>query len=82
MNDIELLDSLIEIFANGNQSEFARITDIKESTIKTWRRADSIPDDKKLLLNTLYENYELKKEIADYKEYFRLQSKFMEKFQN
>ncbi len=82
MTNIELLDNLIEIFTDGNQSEFAKMTNIKESTIKTWRRAESIPDDKKLLLNTLNENRELKKEIAEYQEFFRLQSKFMKKFEN
>jgi len=57
MTNIILLDRAIELCANGNQAKFAEFTHIKESTLKTWRNRDSIPDDKIVLLNTLIENY-------------------------
>lgn len=81
-SDIEMLDKIINTITGGNQSEFARITHIKESTIKTWRDRKKVPDNKKLLLNTLLENHELKEKLADYEQYFTLQGKLSKKFQN
>lgn len=82
MNDIELLNKAIELYSNGNQAKFSEYSRIKESTIKTWRSRGTVPDDKILLLNTLIENHKLIQENNEYKEYFRLQNKFMKKFQN
>lgn len=82
MNEIELLDKAIELYANGSQSKFAEFSHIKDSTMKTWRKRESIPDDKKLLLNTLIEKYVLIQENKKYEEYFRLQNELSKKFQN
>lgn len=82
MNNIDLLNKAIELYSGGNQANFSKFSHIKESTIKTWRSRGNVPDDKILLLNTLIENHKLIQENNEYKEYFRLQNKFMEKFQN
>ena len=81
MNDIELLDKAIEIYSNGNQAKFSKFSQIKESTIKTWRSRGVIPEDKKLLLNTLISKYELIQENEKYRNYFRLQNELTIKAQ-
>mgnify|MGYP002369250625 FL=1 len=81
MNDIELLDKAIEIYSNGNQAKFSKFSHIKESTIKTWRSRGVIPEDKKLLLNTLISKYELIQENEKYRNYFRLQNELTIKAQ-
>lgn len=82
MNDIKLLDKAIELYSNGNQAKFSEFSHIKESTLKTWRSRGAVPDDKKLLLNTLIEKHELIQENSKFQEYFKLQNEFMKKFQN
>jgi len=82
MNSIELLDKAIELYAGGSQKRFVEFSHIKDSTMKTWRNRKSIPDDKKLLLNTLIEKYDLIQENKKYQEYFRLQNELGKKFQN
>lgn len=82
MADIKLLEKAIELYANGSQAKFAKFSHIKDSTMKTWRKRKSIPDDKKLLLNTLIEKYYLIQENKKYEEYFRLQNELSKKFQN
>ncbi len=81
MNDIELLDKAIEIYSNGNQAKFSKFSHIKESTIKTWRSRGVIPEDKKLLLNTLISKYELIQENEKYRNYFKLQNELTIKAQ-
>ena len=81
MNDIELLDKAIEIYSNGNQAKFSKFSHIKESTIKTWRSRGVIPEDKKLLLNTLISKYELIQENEKYRNYLRLQNELTIKAQ-
>ena len=81
MNDIELLDKAIEIYSNGNQAKFSKFSHIKESTIKTWRSRGVIPEDKKLLLNTLISKYELIQENEKYRNYFKLQNELTAKAQ-
>jgi len=81
MNDTELLDKAIEIYSNGNQAKFSKFSHIKESTIKTWRSRGVIPEDKKLLLNTLISKYELIQENEKYRNYFRLQNELTIKAQ-
>ena len=81
MNDAELLDKAIEIYSNGNQAKFSKFSHIKESTIKTWRSRCVIPEDKKLLLNTLISKYELIQENEKYRNYFKLQNELTAKAQ-
>jgi hypothetical protein len=81
MNGIELLDKAIELYTNGNQAKFSEFSHIKESTIKTWRSRGVIPEDKKLLLNTLISKYELIQENEKYRNYFRLQNELTIKAQ-
>ena len=81
MNDTELLDKAIEIYSNGNQAKFSKFSHIKESTIKTWRSRGVIPEDKKLLLNTLISKYELIQENEKYRNYFKLQNELTIKAQ-
>lgn len=81
MNDTELLDKAIEIYSNGNQAKFSKFSHIKESTIKTWRSRGVIPEDKKLLLNTLISKYELIQENEKYRNYFKLQNELTAKAQ-
>ena len=78
----KLLDKAIEIYSNGNQAKFSKFSHIKESTIKTWRSRETVPEDKKLLLNVLLSKYELIQENKQYKEYFRLQDELTVKSQN
>ena len=81
MNDIELLDKAIEIYSKGNQAKFSKFSHIKESTIKSWRSRGVIPEDKKLLLNTLISKYELIQENEKYRNYFKLQNELAIKAQ-
>lgn len=74
--NIELLDRAIKLLSNGNQAKFAGLTHIKESTLKTWRKREAIPDDKILLINTLIENYELKQDMKKIEAFFDLAKKF------
>ena len=57
------------------------VTHIKESTIKSWRSRGVIPEDKKLLLNTLISKYELIQENEKYRNYFKLQNELTIKAQ-
>jgi hypothetical protein len=88
MQEIKLLDRTIKLYTKNvpnkedKQAEFARLSHIKESTLKTWRRKGVIPADKILLLNTLIENHELKEEKEQFKQYFLLQTELSKKFQN
>ena len=70
MTDIELLDQAIEITSKDLMSQdkksqeqyFCEKTFIKWSTLRSWRSRGSVPDDKKVLLNTIVEKYELEQE--------------------
>lgn len=80
MTHIELLDKAIELYANGKQTEFSKLTHIKESTLKTWRNRGEVPNDKIVLLTTLIENHGLKTKLADIEQYFTLQEKISKSF--
>lgn len=59
---------------NLELSEFSKKFDIKESTLKTWRK--DLPSYGKLLLETLIQNYNLKVELeVKNKKIFKLQER-------
>jgi hypothetical protein len=79
---IKLLDEAIETITNGSESEFAKFACIKDSTIRSWRKREEIPDDKIVLLKTLLENHKMQQKIAKYEGYFKLQNEVRNMLQN
>jgi hypothetical protein len=59
MNKNSLIDECLELY-EMSLIEFAKKYDLKESTLKQWRK--SLPIYGKLLLEQMIENYKLKKD--------------------
>jgi hypothetical protein len=71
---IELLNTAIKKYTDGNELAFCKLIKMKDSTVRGWRQRDKIPDDKVVLLNTLIELHEAKEKLSKCEQYFELQS--------
>ena len=82
MKDIEQLNKAIQLIANGVESEFCKYSNIKPSTVKTWRKRKSIPQDKILLLEWIIRSYEAEQKLSKIEGYFNLKSEISKMFQS
>ena len=71
--NLNLLNTAINLYSNGSQSKFCKMIEINESTVKAWRKRNTIPSDKIVLLKTLIELHEAKQKLLKYESYFTLQ---------
>lgn len=77
-NDIKLLDEVINIYSDGKQSDFCDTVEIKDSTIRGWRKRKAIPSDKMVLIKTLFDLHEAKMRIEKYEKFFELQKEILQ----